>query len=58
VSRRHGRLQARYGALVYTDLGSTNGTRVNGIRVDEIVLGAGDRILLGDTVVVVETLPG
>jgi FhaA, N-terminal domain/FHA domain len=58
VSRRHGRLQARYGALVYTDLGSTNGTRVNGIRVDEIVLGAGDRLLLGDTVVVVETLPG
>ncbi len=58
VSRRHGRLQARHGALVYADLGSTNGTRVNGIRVDEIVLGAGDRILLGDTVVVVETLPG
>lgn len=58
VSRHHGRLQARYGALVYTDLGSTNGTRVNGTRVDEIVLGAGDRILLGDTVVVVETLPG
>jgi hypothetical protein len=58
VSRRHGRLQARYGALVYADLGSTNGTRVNGVRVDEIVLGAGDRILLGDTVIVVETLPG
>jgi hypothetical protein len=58
VSRRHGRLQARHGALVYADLGSTNGTRVNGIPVDEIVLGAGDRIRLGDTVVVVETLPG
>jgi hypothetical protein len=58
VSRHHGRLQARRGALVYTDLGSTNGTRVNGIRVDEIVLGAGDRIELGDTVLVVETLPG
>jgi hypothetical protein len=58
VSRHHGQLQARYGALVYTDLGSTNGTRVNGIRVDEIVLGAGDRLLVGDTVLVVETLPG
>ena len=58
VSRRHGRLQARRGTLVYTDLGSTNGSRVNGIRVDEIALGIGDRLSLGDTVLVVETLPG
>jgi len=58
ISRRHGRLQARRGTLVYTDLGSTNGSRVNGIRVDEIALGLGDRLLLGDTVLVVESLPG
>lgn len=58
VSRRHGRFQTRHGTLVYTDLGSTNGTRVNGIRVDEIVLGPGDRIQVGDVVVVVEHLPG
>ena len=58
VSRHHGRLIARHGALVYSDLGSTNGSRVNGVRVDEIVLGSGDRIQLGDTVLVVETLPG
>ena len=58
VSRHHGRLQARRGALVYADLGSTNGSRVNGIRVDEIVLGEGDRLQVGDTVLVVETLPG
>ena len=58
VSRHHGRLQARRGALVYTDLGSTNGSRVNGIRVDEIALGMGDRVQLADTVLVVETLPG
>ena len=58
VSRQHGRLQARRGTLVYTDLGSTNGSRVNGIRVDEIALGLGDRLLLGDTVLVVELLPG
>ncbi|MHB8893518.1 MAG: FhaA domain-containing protein, partial [Candidatus Limnocylindrales bacterium] len=57
VSRRHGRLQARRGTLVYTDLGSTNGSRVNGIRVDEIVLGEGDRLQIGDTVMVVESLP-
>ena len=58
VSRHHARLASRHGALVYTDLGSTNGSRVNGVRVDEIVLGSGDRIQLGDTVLVVETLPG
>jgi Protein of unknown function (DUF3662)/Inner membrane component of T3SS, cytoplasmic domain len=58
VSRHHGRLQARRGTLLYTDLGSTNGSRVNGIRVDEIVLGEGDRLQIGDTVLVVETLPG
>ncbi|MEW6223444.1 MAG: FhaA domain-containing protein [Chloroflexota bacterium] len=58
VSRHHARLASRHGALVYSDLGSTNGSRVNGVRVDEIVLGSGDRIQLGDTVLVVETLPG
>ncbi len=58
VSRQHGRLQARRGALVYTDVGSTNGSRVNGIRVDEIALGLGDRVQVGDTILVVETLPG
>jgi hypothetical protein len=58
VSRHHGRLQARRGTLVYTDLGSTNGSRVNGIRADECVLGLGDRLQLGDVVLVVERLPG
>jgi len=57
ISRHHGRFQTRHGTLVYTDLGSTNGTRVNGIRVDEIVLGPGDRLQVGDVVVVVEQLP-
>ncbi|HEY7589681.1 MAG TPA: DUF3662 and FHA domain-containing protein [Candidatus Limnocylindrales bacterium] len=57
VSRHHARLQARRGTLVLTDLGSTNGSRVNGARVDEVVLGEGDRIELGDTVLVVESLP-
>jgi hypothetical protein len=57
VSRRHARLHARDGVLLLTDLGSTNGTRVNGHRVTEVVLGAGDRISVGDTSVVVEAAP-
>ncbi len=58
VSRHHARLQARRGTLVFTDLGSTNGSRLNGVRVDECALGMGDRLLVGDTVLVVEQLPG
>lgn len=49
VSRHHGRIGGRLGTLVYTDLGSTNGSRVNGEPVIEVVLGPGDRILVGDT---------
>ena len=49
ASRHHGLIVGRQAALVYTDLGSTNGSRVNGEPVVEVVLGAGDRILVGDT---------
>jgi hypothetical protein len=54
VSRHHARISGRRGTLVYADLGSTNGSRVNGVQVGELVLGAGDRIEVGDTVIVVE----
>jgi hypothetical protein len=53
VSRRHARLAARDGVLVLTDLGSTNGTMVNGHRVTEVALGAGDRIDLGETSLII-----
>jgi hypothetical protein len=54
VSRHHARISGRRGTLVYVDLGSTNGSRVNGVQVGELVLGAGDRIEIGDTVIIVE----
>jgi hypothetical protein len=60
VSRRHARLQARDGVLVLLDLDSTNGTRVNGERVREVALGAGDVIEIGEstiTVTAVDDLP-
>lgn len=56
VSRHHARLQLRRGTLVFADLNSTNGSRVNGVRVAEVVLGEGDRIEVGDTVLVVESV--
>ena len=41
------------------DLGSRNGVRVNGETVVEVVLGVGDRIQIGDTVLIVEAVaPG
>jgi Protein of unknown function (DUF3662)/Inner membrane component of T3SS, cytoplasmic domain len=54
VSRHHGRISGRRGTLVYADLGSTNGSRVNGVPVTEVVLGVGDRLEVGDTALVVE----
>jgi hypothetical protein len=53
ASRHHARLHARDGVLVLTDLNSTNGTRVNGQRIREVVLGHGDRILIGETELIV-----
>ena len=54
VSRHHGRIAGRRGTLVYLDLGSTNGSRVNGEPVTEVVLGMGDRLEVGETTVVLE----
>ncbi|MEX2184446.1 MAG: DUF3662 and FHA domain-containing protein [Chloroflexota bacterium] len=56
VSRHHARLTGRRGTLVYVDLGSTNGSRVNGVDVGELVLGDGDRIAIGDSTIVVEAV--
>ena len=47
VSRNHGRLSVRQGALVYDDLGSTNGSFVNDRRVRQVVLGLADQLRLG-----------
>ena len=53
ISRAHGLLTARQGGLVYTDLGSTNGSFVNGARVSEVALGPGDVLRLGDSTVTI-----
>lgn len=47
VSRRHAEIRLRLGRHTLYDLGSTNGTFVNGRRVSEVVLSDGDRVILG-----------
>jgi hypothetical protein len=49
VSRRHAELRRDGPAWVVADLGSTNGVKVNGRRVDQAPLEPGDRITLGLT---------
>lgn len=50
VSRRHCEIKLVGAAFVVTDLGSTNGTRVNGVRIDgERVLSDADIISVGGT---------
>src|SRR5688572_19817114 len=56
LSRKHAEIVAVGGAWVLKDLGSANGTYLNGSRVDrDSPLKAGDRIRLGDTEIVFET---
>jgi hypothetical protein len=54
VSRRHAELRRSGEGVVVTDLGSTNGTRVNGVPVRERQLASGDEITVGSTSLVFE----
>lgn len=52
VSRKHCVIAREQGRLVLRDLGSTNGTEVDGLRVREVELHAGARLKLGAVVLV------
>ena len=49
ASRQHARIVRTESGFVLTDLGSTNGTMVNGEQIQEHVLEHGDRITIGET---------
>jgi pSer/pThr/pTyr-binding forkhead associated (FHA) protein len=52
VSRTHAEVRPRGGSWVLTDLGSTNGSRLNGRRVEGTeVLKPGDEIELGSSLI-------
>jgi len=49
ISRRHARLDYDGSQVVLTDLGSTNGSMVNGQRISAVALNPGDMIQIGTT---------
>jgi pSer/pThr/pTyr-binding forkhead associated (FHA) protein len=53
ISRRHAEIEFKDGRFVLTDLGSSNGTTINGQRIaGETALNDGDFITLGNSVIV------
>ena len=49
VSRNHAEIRPQGDRYIVVDLGSTNGSRVNGVRVDTQVLQDGDELMFGNT---------
>ena len=49
VSRNHAEIRPQGGAFVLADVGSTNGTKINGVKVSERVLQDGDEMTFGAT---------
>jgi len=58
VSRRHAALRGESGAAYLSDLGSRNGTYVNGRPVKAAALARGDVVRIGDSVALVTDRPG
>jgi len=54
VSRNHAEIRPHGNGWVLVDLGSTNGTRVNGVRISSHELTEGDEVAFGNTLVTFE----
>jgi hypothetical protein len=57
VSRKHARIALTDGTISIEDLGSTNGTFVNGEKVQQGTLREGDRVLIGTIILKVVAAP-
>jgi hypothetical protein len=49
VSRNHAEIRPQGDRYALVDLGSTNGSRVNGVRVNDQILNDGDELMFGNT---------
>ena len=54
VSRSHAEIRPHGESFLLIDLGSTNGTKVNGTRIDQHILRDGDEITFGNTQMIFE----
>jgi len=57
VSRRHAQITMHGGVISIEDLGSTNGTFVNGEKIQRATLREGDRVLVGTSILKVVSVP-
>lgn len=57
VSRKHARIALTDGVISIEDMGSTNGTFVNGEKVQKGTLREGDRVLIGTNILKVVAAP-
>ena len=58
VSRRHAKITVTNGQIFIQDLGSTNGSFVNGEKIKRARLSEGDRILIGTSIIKVVATEG
>jgi hypothetical protein len=58
VSRRHAKISVENGNIFLEDLGSTNGSFVNGEKISRTKLAEGDRILIGTSIIKVVASDG
>ncbi len=58
VSRRHARFEWQDNRCILKDLGSANGTFVNGIRIRDAEVQTGDQVRVGNTILTVNQPPG
>lgn len=57
VSRRHARISLQSGVVSIEDMGSTNGTFVNGEKIQHATLQEGDRVLIGTSILKLVAIP-
>lgn len=58
VSRKHAKISTLNDQVIIQDLGSTNGTFVNGEKIKRVRLREGDRILIGTSIIKLVALEG
>ena len=58
VSRKHAKIASDDGEITIQDLGSTNGTFVNGEKIKKVRLKEGDRILIGTSIIKLVSVEG